>query len=151
MNILDKAKALAAEREQGEPEHDEAAKAKRAAQDARANALFAALAPLSGQTVRVGGVYMSVDVLRQYGEAVVCFSPYEPYTARDGSMRWRKTRNAANKWSFSPFAERGASVAWENGVLDYAEAEAAIDDAAKRMGAMLCKHPLEQEVQPAGG
>lgn len=144
MSILDRAKAIAQERIANQPAHDEAVKAKRARQDARAGTIYAELESLTGQTVKIGAGYAGIDVMRQYNEVVVCFVDYEPYNARDGSLRWRKGGHAKNKWSFTPVNERGVQVAWENGLQDYAELDAAIEDAARRVGAILCSPPWEE-------
>lgn len=142
MDVLSRAKEIRAERDLGDSVDDVVA-AKRRARDERCGVILGALDSLSGHFVNIGGRYMDVEVQRNYGEVVVCFVPREPFTAVDGKTRWKKGKNAANKWCFTPEGERGVEVAWENGLQHYVELEAALEDAAKRIGAILCAPPWE--------
>lgn len=140
MTLLDRAKELAQTRD--EAATDAAIKAKRARQDARCGPIMAELESLTGQTVRWGGGYASLDAMRQYGECVLCITPYERYEVRD-MVRWRKGKNVVTKWSFTPVGERALQVSWENGLQEYAEEAAALEDVARKIGAMLCSPPWE--------
>jgi hypothetical protein len=103
---------------------------------------MAELESLSGQTVRWAGGYAILDAMRQYGECILCIVPYERFEVR-GMVRWRKGKNAVTKWSITPTGETGVQVAWENGLQDYAEEAAALEDVARKIGAMLCAPPWE--------
>lgn len=143
-DVLAKAKEHKAAREGSVPEADEATRKKRALIAQRIPEIGAALEPLGGHYVRYETGFASLDVARGYGEVIISFVPCESFKATDGSTRWRKGKFAKSIWTFTPEGERGVEVVWENGLQHYVEVEAALEDAAKKIGAIMCNPPWEE-------
>lgn len=146
-SILDRVNEIAKETAANGPVLSAEQSEKKARQDARVSGIYEALVPLSGLCVRWGSGYATLDVLRQYGEAAVTFCVYERYEVAVGhkiEIRWRKTKHCATKWTFSPLAGRGVQAAFENGLLDYEEEAACMEDVARRIGPLVTTPPWEQ-------